>query len=159
MKIRERERDFHSTITSPSPVAELPIALSLFYFEKNSTSKHQTPKKKTKKQPNGGVELIVGNHLLEGTFFDLKKPFAVLKKEGGRSGNGGSGGGGDGGEEGRREGHSNGGGGSGGGENNNGNNGSGSSSQSDNTRYKVVGVVRRKCLFKARPRALIARLT
>ena len=88
----------------------------------------------------------MGNHLLEGTFIELKKPFAVLKKEGGRSGNGGGGGG----AEGRLERHSGGGGG--------GDNSSGSSNSTDNTRYKVVGVVRRKCLFKARPRALIARL-
>jgi hypothetical protein len=86
----------------------------------------------------------VGNHLLEGTFVELKKPYAVLKKEGGRSGNGG------GRAEGRREGHGGGGGGD--------NGGGSSSSDTDNTRYKVVGVVRRKCLFKARPRALIARL-
>ena len=93
----------------------------------------------------------MGNHLLEGTFVDLKKPFAVLKKEGGRSGNGGGGGGG--GEEGRgrEQGHSSG--------ENTDNSNKGSSSQSENTRYKVVGVVRRKCLFRARPRALIARLT
>ena len=97
----------------------------------------------------------MGNHLLEGTFVDLKKPFAVLKKEGGREG-----GSGEGNEEGRRE------------ERHGGSDDNGgqqqqqrqqqrelhNSSGSDNTRYKVVGVVRRKCLFKARPRALIARL-
>ena len=86
----------------------------------------------------------MGNHLLEGTFVELKKPYVVLKKEGGRSGNG------SGRAEGRREGHGGGGGGD--------NGGGSSSSDTDNTRYKVVGVVRRKCLFKARPRALIARL-
>ena len=51
----------------------------------------------------------MGNHLLEGTFVELKKPYAVLKKEGGRSGNGG------GRAEGRREGHGGGGGGDNGG--------------------------------------------
>ena len=86
----------------------------------------------------------MGNHLLEGTFVELKKPFAVLKKEGGRSGSGGEGG-----AEGRREGNNSGGEGEG---------GDNHSSSNDNTRYRVVGVVRRKCLFKARPRALIARL-
>lgn len=73
---------------------------------------------------------------MEGFFVDLKKPFAVMMKEGGRNGGGGEG-------EGRRESLC-------------GGNGNG---DDDGTRYRVVGIVRRKCLFKARPRALIARLT
>ena len=142
MREREREREgrkrFHRRRLSTPHRAQL--------FFRKKLDLDLDLKTTLKKQPNGGVELIVGNHLLEGTFIELKKPFAVLKKEGGRSGNGGGGGG----AEGRLERHSGGGGG--------GDNSSGSSNSTDNTRYKVVGVVRRKCLFKARPRALIARL-
>jgi chromosome transmission fidelity protein 8 len=92
-------------------------------------------------QNPGGVELTVGIHCLEGSVVPLKKPFAVLEKRGGRDAGASGGGGADGDAD-----------------------PAGAASQpspspsaplASPVRYEVVGVIRRKCLFKTRPRALI----
>ena len=90
----------------------------------------------------GGVELTVGIHLLEGSIVPLKKPFAVLEKRGGRGGD----------AENEAPGtsspaaHLS-------------SSASPSAAPASSTSpvsYEVVGVIRRKCLFKSRPRALIS---
>ncbi|KAK9905797.1 hypothetical protein WJX75_006430 [Coccomyxa subellipsoidea] len=73
------------------------------------------------------VELVIGYHLLEGKMVDLKKPFAVLEKHSACL--------------------------------------DADSMDTDEdttethntTEYKVIGVVRKKCLFKNRPRAIISK--
>jgi chromosome transmission fidelity protein 8 len=85
------------------------------------------------------VELTVGIHCLEGSVVPLKKPFAVLEKRGGR----GAGAGADADAAAEAAGPP-----------------FPSASPSlpalaSPVRYEVIGVIRRKCLFKTRPRALI----
>lgn len=119
--------------------------LRLFFFFNLGPSLSLSPSRPPPfpSQTPGAVELTVGIHLLEGSIVPLKKPFAVLEKRGGR---------GDADPSGAAASPS----------------GAaplpGSLSRpsppplplASPVRYEVVGVIRRKCLFKARPRALIS---